>query len=80
MLALQAGVFAVWAVLAFRTLFRLRARAVVRSGQVFPGLRPTLNAFAGFWRDPGHAADRRAMGWASVALGAVMALNGWVLQ
>ena len=80
LLAVQGVVFAVWTWLAFRTLFRLRARAVARSGQMFPGLGATLAAFAGFWRDRDHAVDRRAMGWSTLAMLAVMALNGWILR
>lgn len=79
LLGVQGLIFAVWTFLAFRTLFRLRARAVAASGQMFPGLGATLAAFAGFWRDPVHAPDRRAMGWASLAMVVVMAANAWVL-
>jgi len=78
LLAVQGVVFAVWAFLAFRTLFRLRARAVAASGQMFPGLGATLAAFAGFWRDPELRADRRAMGWSTAAMVAMIALNAWV--
>lgn len=78
LLAVQGVVFAVWAFLAFRTLFRLRARAVAASGQMFPGLSATLAAFAGFWRDPEHGVDRRAMGWSTAAMVAMIALNAWV--
>lgn len=79
LLGVQGVVFAVWAVLAFRTLFRLRARAVEASGQMFPGLEATLAAFAGFWRDPVHAPDRRAMGWSTLAMVGVMVVNALVL-
>lgn len=78
-LGLQAVAFAVWTFFAFRTLFRLRARAVAASGQVFPGFGATLAAFAGFWRDPVHAPDRRAMGWSTVVMVVVMAVNAWTL-
>lgn len=74
-LVVQGLVFAAWAALAFRTLFRLRARAVAQSGQAFPGLRATLAAFAGFWHAPDHAADRKAMGWSSALLAVVMLVN-----
>lgn len=78
-LALQGGAFAVWAVLAFRTLFRLRTRAVAASGTAFPGLGATLASFTAFWREAGHAADRRAMGLASGALVATMILSRWLM-
>lgn len=74
-MAVQGLVFAVWAALAFRTLFRLRARAVARSGRAFPGLRPTLATFGDFWHAPEHAADRKAMGWSSALLAVVMVVN-----
>ena len=79
-LAVQGAAFAVWTWIAFRTLFRLRARAVARSGTMFPGLGATLDSFAGFWRDAAHAADRRAMGWSSLAMLGAMALNPWMMR
>jgi hypothetical protein len=69
-LAVQGVLFAVWAVAAFRTLLRLRARAVAESGRMFPGPGPTLQAFGAFLREPGFARDRRVLG----GLGAVLLL------
>lgn len=72
-LTVQGMVFALWVVVAFRTLLRLRARAVAGSGGApFPGLRVTLGAFAGFWRHPDHNTDRKALGAVSLALVASM--------
>ncbi|QYK41364.1 MAG: hypothetical protein KF887_18670 [Paracoccaceae bacterium] len=58
LLLAQAAVFVVWAVLAFRILFRLRARAVRDSGRTFPGLGATLRSFRGFVTRPDDRADR----------------------
>lgn len=72
-LTVQGLVFALWAVVAFRTLFRLRARAVADSGGApFPGLRASLRAFAAFWRHPDHSTDRKALAAVSAALVASM--------
>lgn len=72
-LAAQAVLFAVWAFVAFRILFRLRARAVAESGAAFPGLRATLAAFAGFLREPGFARERRLLAVLTAALLAMSA-------
>jgi hypothetical protein len=72
-LTLQGMVFALWVVVAFRTLLRLRARAVADSGGApFPGLRATLDAFGAFARHPDHSADRKALAAVSAALAASM--------
>lgn len=74
-LAVQAIVFAVWAWLAFRALFQLRARAARRSGRAFPGLAATLEAFGAFLNAPEFARARRQLGLASAALIVVMLIN-----
>jgi len=74
-LAAQAIVFAVWAWLAFRALFQLRARAVRRSGRAFPGLAATLEAFGAFLNAPEFARARRQLGLTSAALIVVMLIN-----
>lgn len=81
-LAVQALVFAVWAWLAWRSLFRLRAYAVDRSGHAFPGLSATLEAFNAWLRAPQFAQDRRQLGLASLVLAALMGINRamWVQQ
>ena len=68
LLTLQAVIFAVWAVLAFRILFRLRARAVAETGTPFPGLGATLRSLAAFLRLPEHRTDRRRLGALTLAL------------
>jgi hypothetical protein len=78
-LALQAVLFAGWVLLAFRTLFRLRSRAVAESGTAFPGLRATLAAFAGFLRDPGFARERRLLAVLTAALLAMSAASSVLL-
>ncbi|WP_108483481.1 hypothetical protein [Oceaniglobus ichthyenteri] len=44
-LILQGGVFLLWAVLAFRWLFAMRAEAVARSGRAFPGFSTQIAVF-----------------------------------
>jgi hypothetical protein len=46
-LAVQGAVFLVWAVLAFRFLFALRADAVAQSGRTLPSMATQLKAFRG---------------------------------
>ena len=81
-LAVQAVVFAVWAWLAWRSLFRLRARAVGRTGSAFPGLSATLEAFGAWLREPQFAQDRRQLAQATAMLAVVMVINRmmWVPQ
>lgn len=67
-IAVQGGLFAVWAWTAFRILFRLSARMRAQSGQMLPGPRRTLQGFALFLRDPDHARDRRVLGLLTLAL------------
>ena len=74
LLAVQGIVFALWGFLMFRTLFRLRARAVARSGQAFPGLGATLESFGAFLTDPVFARDRRLLGAVTLAMFALIAL------
>lgn len=74
LLALQGAAAVIWAFLMFRTLFRLRARAVDRSGQAFPGVGATLESYRAFLTEPAFARDRRLLGGATVALFATIAL------
>lgn len=74
-LGVQGVVFAVWTVLMFRTLFRLRARAVARSGQAVPGLSATLEAYSAFLRLPEYRSDRRVLGAATALMFVMIALN-----
>lgn len=48
LLGIQGIVFAVWGFWAFRSLFRLRARAVAETGRGLPGMGATLRAFRAF--------------------------------
>ncbi|MDO9524398.1 MAG: hypothetical protein Q7J57_02485 [Gemmobacter sp.] len=68
LLPIQGMIFVVWTFLMYRSLFRLRRRAVARSGQIFPGLSATLEAFGAFVTDPEFARDRRQLGWATVVM------------
>jgi hypothetical protein len=58
LLALQLVVFLIWAFLAFRWLFALRADAVKESGSAFPGPASQLRAFRGGLVDERYAKDR----------------------
>ena len=59
LLVLQGIVFLAWAAVAFRLLFRLRARAAARSGVLFPGPRAALAEMRRFATAPGDRAERR---------------------
>ncbi|MDN5785921.1 hypothetical protein [Pseudorhodobacter sp.] len=60
-MGLQGAVFALWAVVMFRTLFRLRAQAVAETGHAFPGPLVTLRTFLGFLTRPEYQRDRRML-------------------
>ncbi len=75
LLAVQAMVFVLWAAAMFRTLFRLRRRAVAESGIAFPGPGATLRSFRAFLTEPEFAADRRRLGWLTAALVALIAAS-----
>lgn len=60
-LAVQGVVFALWAFVAFRSLFRLLAALQKTTGQPLPGLRSTLSAPGLFLTDPHFAPDRKAL-------------------
>ncbi|MDR7126257.1 hypothetical protein [Pseudotabrizicola sp. 4114] len=60
-LSVQGSVFAVWAFVAFRSLFRLLALLRHRSGQAIPGARATLSAPRLFLTDPRFGPDRKAL-------------------
>ncbi len=79
LIALQAIAFALWAFFAFLALFRLRARAVARSGSAMPGLHATLEAFGAFARAPEYRGERRrllAVTAVSIALSVALAWTG----
>ncbi|MFC0281099.1 hypothetical protein ACFOHK_15710 [Falsigemmobacter intermedius] len=60
-LVLQGLVFLLWAALAFRFLFTIRAEAVARTGTQWPGPLTTLQIFRDALRDPRHAITRRRL-------------------
>lgn len=74
-LAVQAVVFGVWAVLMFHTLFRLRRRAVMRTGAVFPGLGDTLEGWRAFLTLPEFRGLRRLLGGVTALMFALILLN-----
>lgn len=75
LLGVQSVVFVLWAALMFRALFRLRARAVGRSGRPFPGVIDTLEGYGAFLRLPEFRRDRRILGVVTLALFGLIALN-----
>ena len=60
-LVIQGVVFAVWAFCAFRSLFRIRARAVAETGRAFPGMAATLRAFRDFVVLHQYQSERRIL-------------------
>jgi len=73
LLGLQGIVFAAWAWLVFRTLFRLYAMA--REGSVMPGPSRAVRIFRTFATAPAHARDRRRLVVLTCALFAVSVLG-----
>ena len=67
-LVVQGAVFALWAVLAFRTLFRLLAVMQARTGQGVPGVRSLSMALRVFWQSPEFGTDRVRLAWLTVVL------------
>ena len=68
MLGVQGAVFVVWTIMMFRTLFRLRARAVAETGSSLPGPIATLRMFGAFVTEPGYQRDRRILGALTLVL------------
>ncbi len=67
-LVVQGLVFALWAFVAFRALFRLFGVMQRQGDQALPGFAATLVAARVFWRDPAFARDRRLLLWLMVIL------------
>lgn len=61
LLVVQALVFALWAFVAFRSLFRLLALLQQQSGQPLPGFKATRAAPRLFLTDPRFAPERKAL-------------------
>lgn len=68
LLGVQAVVFLVWIILAFRWLLALRADAVARSGTTLPGLGHSLHAFRAGLSDPRYASIRLRLGLVTLVL------------
>lgn len=60
-LVVQGLLFLLWAVIAFRWLFALRAEAAAAAGSPWPGPRVILRTFRGALLAPRHAAARRRL-------------------
>jgi hypothetical protein len=67
-LIVQGAVFAVWAVVAFGTLFRLLRVKQRRSGQALPGPRSLPEALRAFWREAEFSRTRRLLFWLTLVL------------
>lgn len=61
LLVVQALVFALWAFVAFRSLFRLLALLQQHSGHPLPGFKSTRAAPRLFLTDPRFARERKAL-------------------
>jgi hypothetical protein len=75
LLGVQGLVFALWAVLMFHTLFRLRRRAVARTGKTVPGVGDTLEGWRAFLTLPEFRGLRRLLGAVTVLMFALILLN-----
>lgn len=75
LLVVQGAVFALWCVLMFRTLFRLRRHAIAKGAGPIPGITPSLGAWRDFLTLPPFRAERRLLGAVTLLLLALSALH-----
>ncbi|ODT82520.1 MAG: hypothetical protein ABS76_07845 [Pelagibacterium sp. SCN 64-44] len=66
--SIQACVFLIFILLAFRWLLALRADAVSRSGMTFPGFGATLEAFQSGLADARYAGQRLGIAGCTIIL------------
>jgi len=78
-LALQAVAFAVWTGLMFRTLFRLRRRAMQQGSGPVPGIGATLAGWRAFLTRPEDRTDRRRLGAVTLTMFALIGLHAWLV-
>jgi hypothetical protein len=82
LLGVQGVVFVLWSIHAFRCLFKLRARVVAETGNVWPGPRVALRSFGRFAVAPEYQHDRRILIGLTVVLfaliGAVALVSGQI--
>lgn len=79
LLAVQGTVFALWTFLMFRTLFRLRRRAIAGGAGPMPGLTPTLAVWRQFLSFPAHRSERWLLGAVTLLLLALSGLHAILL-
>ncbi len=79
LLILQGVIFALWAVLAFRALGRIRARAVTAAGTPWPGLKAQFAALRAYLADPGERLARRGLLGLTVLVLALSAAMPWLM-
>jgi hypothetical protein len=80
LVAVQGVVFAAWAFLMLRTLFRLRRRAIRRSGRMFPGILDTLERYRALALLPDDRSDRRLLLASTLILFALILLGVWLRE
>ena len=79
LLILQGAIFALWAVLAFRALARIRARAVTAAGTPWPGLKAQTAALRAYFADPGESHARRWLLGLTLLLLALSVAIPWLM-
>lgn len=73
-LALQAVLFAIWAIWAFVILFQLRRRGVDKTGSQFPGPLTFIDVTRDWMADPERRSQRIAFAILTVVMFAISAL------
>ena len=73
-LALQGGLFLIWAIAAFRLLFQLRRRGMDKTGRIFPGPLTFIDVTRDWLNDPECRGQRIGFAVLTVVLIATTAL------
>ena len=79
LLILQGVIFALWAVLAFRALARIRGRALRATGSAWPGLTAQYAAFRAYLADPEESHARRWLLGLTLLLLALSVAMPWLM-
>ena len=75
LITLQGILFFAWAFTMFQTLFRVRALAVERTRNLWPGPRASASTLAVWWRDPTQRPLRNRLILLTLLLFGTMALS-----
>lgn len=78
-LVVQGVAFLVWAFLAFRWLFAMRADAVARSGQTLPNMATQLQVFRDGFVEPRYRSHRVRLLLATAVLVALTVLSAFAM-